>query len=286
MSGSQLYSSCNQQLEVYGSFEAQSVNLMRTFGSLRDETPVAAIPAANSTLQGADYSSCAPVAPAWGTIACADDGSSVYNYQEFGASYSFTGVPADSGYNLTLYYQNFSPAGEVWPPPPAAGYYYIVQVFVNGAYSQTVNLSPYSSSASLNLGSLPANPSITLNWINNGWPPPGGSTAIGSGPSPGFIPWGGNPTAYDPNFEIQAVNLSASGTPPGPPPGLGSNCSNHILYYGPNYGRSARISPRPTCAAEVFEYSPAQMYLSSPTTTPSYESTNSAIQIYNLPPVL
>lgn len=34
---------CNNQLLVYGSFEANQVNLMRTFGSLRDETPNPAV---------------------------------------------------------------------------------------------------------------------------------------------------------------------------------------------------------------------------------------------------
>jgi hypothetical protein len=39
MQASNLYSDCNNQLVVTGSFVAKQVNLMRTFGSLRDEEP-------------------------------------------------------------------------------------------------------------------------------------------------------------------------------------------------------------------------------------------------------
>lgn len=40
MSSASLYGSCNNQLTVRGSFVARKVNLMRTYGSLRDEKPV------------------------------------------------------------------------------------------------------------------------------------------------------------------------------------------------------------------------------------------------------
>jgi hypothetical protein len=40
MAATALYSGCNNQLTVYGSFEADNVDLMRTFGSLRDDSTV------------------------------------------------------------------------------------------------------------------------------------------------------------------------------------------------------------------------------------------------------
>jgi hypothetical protein len=55
MAASDLYASCNKQLVVYGSFVADQVNLMRTFGSLRDETPTQAVATINSSKNGKDY---------------------------------------------------------------------------------------------------------------------------------------------------------------------------------------------------------------------------------------
>ncbi len=274
MGGSTLYTGCNRQLTVYGGFEAQSVHMMRTYGSLRNETPTAAVPPVNITKSGKDYSSCTPIPPSWGTIACANDGSSVYNYQEYGATYSLTGVPAGSNYNLQINYQNYQ--GN-WPPPSSLSppYYYVVNVLVNGAVVQTLSLPSNSGSYPVTLSSLPANPSITLDWLNNGYAPPGGSSS--SGTDPGFVPAPGNPTYYDPNFEINSLNLTKNGSPPSPPPGPALHqCSNNSGGW---------TSPRPTCAAEVFDYSP-ESSLSTPYTSGASTSANSAIEIYNLPPVL
>jgi hypothetical protein len=270
MGGSTLYTGCNKQLTVYGSFEAQSVHMMRTYGSLRNETPVAAVAPVHITKNGKDYSSCTPIPPSGGAYACTNDGNSVWDYQEYGATYSLSGVPAGNNYNLNINYQNYQ--GN-WPPPSSLSppYYYVVDVLVNGTKVQTLSLPSNGGSYSVNLSSLPANPSITLDWLNNGYPPPGGSSAGGT--DPGFVPAPGNPTAYDPNLEINSLVVSSTGTPPTPPSPL--SCSN-------NGGSTA---PRPTCAAEVFDYSP-ESSLSTPYTTGASKNANSAIEIYNLPPVL
>jgi hypothetical protein len=40
MASGELYGNCKNQLTIYGNFVANQVNLMRTFGSLRDDTPI------------------------------------------------------------------------------------------------------------------------------------------------------------------------------------------------------------------------------------------------------
>jgi hypothetical protein len=52
MPSSELWSDCKNQLLVYGSFQADKINLMRTFGSLRDEVP------ANGSVSAPNPSSC------------------------------------------------------------------------------------------------------------------------------------------------------------------------------------------------------------------------------------
>jgi hypothetical protein len=81
---------------------------------------------------------------------------------------------------------------------------------------------------------------------------------------------GGQGDAY---ICIQRTTSPVVTPPPTPPTSL--NCEN-------NGGQN---SPRPTCAAEVFDYSP-EFNLSSVQTKESNHSANSAIDIYNLPPVL
>jgi|GEM_PF-3665066 len=53
----QMYTNCNKQLTVYGKFVANQVNMARTFGSLRDETP---IPGTAPTLAGGEQLSKPP----------------------------------------------------------------------------------------------------------------------------------------------------------------------------------------------------------------------------------
>ena len=53
----QLYSKCNNQLVVNGSFVAKQVNLMRTYGSLRDEEPPKSAPFASTACSNANIQS-------------------------------------------------------------------------------------------------------------------------------------------------------------------------------------------------------------------------------------
>ena len=50
MATNELYANCHNQLMVYGSFVADQVDMMRTFGSLRDEGPTGGTPAIPATL--------------------------------------------------------------------------------------------------------------------------------------------------------------------------------------------------------------------------------------------
>ncbi len=52
MPTSSLFSSCNSQLSVYGSFVADKINLMRTYGSMRDETPTTGVKGVPATPPG------------------------------------------------------------------------------------------------------------------------------------------------------------------------------------------------------------------------------------------
>ncbi|MFI5270685.1 MAG: hypothetical protein ACHQT9_01395 [Candidatus Saccharimonadales bacterium] len=275
-----LYNSCNKQLSILGSFSAYSVHLMRTYGTLRDEKPTPgspgtpgtpgtpAVPAVNVTNNGSSYTACGPISP--GTTPCSIDKKSVYSYQEYGADYSFASVPARSGYSLTINYQNYQASGSNWPPPPGLKppYTYSIEIDVNGSSVATPSLPANGSSYNLSLGSLPANPTITIKWLNNYW-----------------IAWNGNPNAFDPNFEINSLKLDAPaipatpgtpgtpGTPPIPPASF--NCTNN----------GGTTSPRSTCAAEVFDFSP-ENYLSYPNTQGGTQGAINAVNVYNLPPIL
>ncbi len=263
-----LYGTCNKQLTVYGSFSANQVNLMRTFGSLRDARPVAGESAVSVTKNGTDYSSCGPYAP--GAYPCSADGTSVYALQEYKSTYSLT-IPAGTGYKLDLNYGNYQ--GN-WPPPAGLSppYTYDVEVDVNGAQvGSDLHLSAAGSSKTVNLGTLPANPSITITWKNNYY-----------GSDIGFVPWNGNTYAYDPNFEIHSLTVSSPATPTTPASiTSAASCSNSgggwmSLALGTGYN---------TCAAEVFYLDPS-LYLSNPAIEPPSNGAPQADSITSLPPVL
>ncbi len=264
MSDANLYSGCKNQLVVTGSFVAKQTNLMRTFGSLRDEEPSSGTPAVSVTKNGADHSSCGPISP--GTYPCYNDGNSTYNYQEYASTYSLAGLPAGSDYHLTINYKNYQgnfPLPSGLSPP----YMYDIEIDVNGVkVGNDLSLSTTDSSSTVNLGALPANPSITIKWKNNYY-----------GTDIGFIPWRGNQYAYDPNFEINSLSVDPTITGPtvtGPP---FTSCSN-------KNSASQQTDPK-ACAGEIFEFSPT-LYLSSPAVNPPGGGSLQFQSITSLPPVL
>jgi hypothetical protein len=272
---SNLYSSCNKQLSVLGSFSAYSVHLMRTYGSLRNETPTPgtpggpAKPAVSVTKNGKDYSSCMSTTDEI-DYPCVINGNSVYDLTNYKASYNFS-LPASRNYDLTLKYDN---VGSTWPPTaPTDGnppYAYNIEIDVNGIRRVSNWQLPTSGSAqkaTINVGIVNPGDSITITWDNNGWVSP----VTG-------IP-GNTVTPYDPNLDINSLRLRAPAIPPtpgGPPtPPASFNCSNS----------GGTTSPRPTCAAEVFDFSP-ENYLSYPNTQGATQGAINAVNVYNLPPIL
>lgn len=260
MPSTSMYANCKNQLVIHGSFIANQINLMRTFGSLRDETPTAPPPVPSVTKNGKDYYSCGPYSP--GTYPCTNDGNSVFAYQEYASTYSLVGLSAASDYKLTLNYKNYQ--GN-WPLPSGLDppYNYVIEVDVNGVKrGSDLALPANGSSFTVDLGALPANPSITIKWKNNYY-----------GTDIGFVPWGGNQYAYDPNFEINSLSVD-SPVSLGPTAHVASPCSNA--------GTQLITS---TCAAEIFQFSP-ELYLSAPDIQPPSNGATQYDAITSLPPVL
>jgi len=102
---------------------------------------------------------------------------------------------------------------------------------------------------------LPPNPVITIQWLNNQWLPNDQSQV------------------WDPNFEILSFNVSAPGSGGGPV--TAPVCSNN------NGGQSIST----TCAAEVFVLSP-ELYLSEPHVQHVGGGSATFDSITSLPPVL
>lgn len=260
-----MFSACKNQLLVRGSFVANQVNFARTFGSLRDEQPSGGSPGSSYAKNGSDYTSCTSPTP----TPCTKSGSTVFNWENYSATYDFSGTPAGSNYTFKLAYDNY-PNGP-WPPPASIGYSYNVQIkiqttrgggLIRGT-TRTINVAIPASAGTYTinpstLGSLPANPIITITWNNNYW-----------------IAYGRNPHAYDPNFQIKTLEFTTPSAAPGPP--ATPSCSNAG-------GRSSN-SPRSTCAAEIFQYSPS-LYISSPKIQKPNNGATPYDAITSLPPVL
>jgi hypothetical protein len=259
MDKSILFDNCNKQLAVNGSFQANKVNLMRTVGSLRDEKPVSSTPGFNSPIMlGKDWSSCSPGTGA--TIyGCTNDGQSVYSYENFDARYLMT-APAAPDIKLSINYSNYSKwMGSPSPWPPPDGSPYRVEIDINDVYVGDYNLPTGSSPPPFVLHWTVNQPirSVTVKWKNNQWIPCAG----------------GNPSqCYDPNFEINALQLSEPGSAATQP--VNPACDN-------DGGRKVTL----TCAAEVFTLTP-ELYLPSQTIGKPSVSSQKFQAFTSLPPVL
>jgi hypothetical protein len=263
MQSQSLYS-CNNQLVVSGSFVADQVNLMRTYGSLRDEEPNNPTPNVNPTKQGYQFDpgTCyQPGVAANSENSCFQNGGAVTDLENYNVNYTLNLSEARTNYTLTINYDNYHcPCAPDWPPN-GTGYNYLVAVYVDGVIRQYGYLPPSASAQndSINIGALGAgNHTITIEALNNS----------------GYIAYGGNPYAYDANFEIQSVSFDSPGSvlsPKGPPY---NTCSNQ--------GAEADAN---ACAGEVFEFTP-QLYMANPSITPPSGGSLQYQSLTGLPPVL
>lgn len=284
-----LYSNCKNQLTVYGSFVANQVKMLRTFGSLRDETPIAG---------------------SGGTPAGSQIG---FQWTEGGGT---TGIP---GMKCTQVNEPAEPPSHTWNDnflcvpagsPVQLGWTWQAASgptgnYVTNAQDQTglpdcINLDPpglgVDASAwtdnylcsntpglSFNYSGVPSGATPISTRIGN----PGGTTYVSaykdtstnqyctqiyedSDPDNNYI--------WEQTYLCEP--LAASATPSSPAtPATGTNCSNSAGAY-----QNLSLDPL-TCAAEVFDFSP-ELYLSSPAVAQPNGGGPQPTAITSLPPVL
>lgn len=265
VSAANLYAQCSRQLTVIGSFAADQVNLMRTFGSLRDETPKTGTKIINTgrgdgsvpwnryycggdTYPGTHLYITAVNPPIPNVWWCGFEGTIGYILPPNNASPPPGSVPwyvVNGSNGKDFYYASYGEAsfdggrpcaGGVWPcTPTLAGYVFyspppgipVVPLF--GVYGLSSETHFYTTSWQ-----------EYVNVANTGNEMPLGVVAyLYAGPG------------YGESFGSTVVN-----TPLAPPSPM--TCSNN------GGGQSVQN----TCAGEVFEFSP-QLYLSNPSVCPA-----------------
>jgi hypothetical protein len=250
---------------------------MRTYGSLRDETPVSTtVTKTINVFEGYDN----PSLMLYGFM-CGGDPNKIWYATSSGTKPAPTcNSPTPLGIHIfsasdNYFLNNIFPSGnyELLCEGSDLSFSGLVSLFVVSFMSQCTTWSE-GLAHGIPLGYIATtSSSITTPVENNG-------TTLGYGFSKKAI------DQY-PIYKTETIDVS---TTVSPPPGLGSNCSNSNLNgitntvpgFNPNFGAT---SLRPTCAAEVFDFSP-EYYLSSPVTQQTNNQANSASEIYNLPPVL
>ena len=250
---------CNNQLAVYGNFEANQVNMMRTYGSLRDETPTPGTP-------GTPGSPGAPQALVWNHAGGANDsgqggdgattGMNCTQINEPWDSTPFTAntwddnylcVPSSSSTKLNWSFSGLAAAQHAQTPDCTASWGSVVD--------------PYGVPSGGLLGGL-LGPTNNRGWVDNylcsnypisfqvGNPDPTGINQYCTLVNEPADSEGGN--VWQNTYVC--IAKPTSGTPPGPAAAHAATpCSN----------AGTQSSSRPTCAAEVFDFSP-EFYLSNP----------------------
>lgn len=275
--GGTFYADCSKQLTIHGSFVADYVNLMRTYGTMRNEKPSSID---TVTVTGSGYSSCTSELPA--IYPCANSSTGVYSYVNYDATYNLINK-AVSNYDITLNYSNNngSKGYAGWPPPSSGNYKYSVDVYVNGVKQISdwrLKASATTESLTRSLGAVPANATIRISWTNNNW-------IDNSGNEDTVAPID---TAYDPNLQINSFTLDNTTTAV-PPSGL--SCSNNggATFNRVVSGSAVASGPTPaapyTCASEVFDFSPEQ-YMTNPAITKKNKGAPTWDSITSLPPIL
>lgn len=284
------YTGCSNQLTVYGSFVANQVVMMRTFGSLRDEAPIVV----NTPVTNYDF----PVQLAQYSCAVGNTGNTYQHSHWYEAAGSSTVPPASTCPNPSLDgYQGyvFSPDDTTFTASYLNSSYWALCEFVqpiSGNDDHYVGASPWTPGFSCaNAFAMFADKDpVLIGYV------PGGAISGKTQPVYQYYDAGsyGN-TGYhyytiqdsgagvdnvteefdgalfndyiNPAAGAIAVSTTTVTTNPLPTPPL--TCSN--APSGLKY---------PTCAAEVFRFSP-ELYLSSPSgLAPTWDA------VTGLPPVL
>ncbi|HVA10780.1 MAG TPA: hypothetical protein VNG32_01265 [Candidatus Dormibacteraeota bacterium] len=285
MSAGSLYTGCNHQLTVYGSFEAQSVHLMRTYGSLRDETPIAA---STTTRPGPNTDT----SVAFDRYYCGNDNGSslgIHFYYNTG-----NGLPFPPPAGCSSEADNPGGLGYILPAPlPAAQGYCDTPGAIplwwaqdptdagDNFYTTDSAVEPHTTV----VGCVPASAGSNTEVVYRLYDTLHGGHFYTIDPSEASVvaTWP-NTILEGPAFNVYnnsgqggaatTITVSNAASPPSP-----LSCSN-------NGGATPNPTlSRATCAAEIFDYSP-EYSLSPPNTSGGSHSATSAIEIYNLPPVL
>jgi hypothetical protein len=295
MPANELFDNCKQQLTVNGSFVAGQVNMMRTFGSLRDETPVSTsmTPAPGPQIGFAWTSSGGTPGSSCGTSStpvCGIPGMQCNHFSEGGAPGSSTWednylcVPASSP--ETVCYEEGTPYGctgcNFQQIDPSSSPYYSAMP----GYWQDNAICPNNYSIGFSWGSPPLGWSFPPN-LPNDWhidPANGEKYAAVYETSTRYCTLlyeDADPTtASNGDLVWEHTYICESLAPTIPQP-------SHFEAPSPlsctNNG-GGWISTQ-TCAAEVFNFSP-ELYLSSPNVAPPSNGAPEWDAVTGLPPVL
>jgi hypothetical protein len=279
-----LYSGCNNQLTVYGNFVATQVNLMRTYGSLRDETPnpavtTAAVPGATRKL---DWSYAGKIPGDTCTLVTEPSAPNGSNYTgpktaDLGWEDNYlcvppsdgTPAPVQIGYTCDTYFNGNvngcnTPASASSLPPP-------------GLPNCTASIGNAIAAPPWNY------PSTTYAWQDNyicsNYPirfvvsssDPSSSTQYCT---PMKEPWDTNGGDVWNKAAYVCIDAGQVGTTTPATAHVAAPCSNPGVQSSPQ-----------TCAAEVFNFSP-EMYLPTLDTLPPGGVSTKWDAVTSLPPVL
>lgn len=289
MSGANLYS-CNDQLVVYGSFVADQVNLMRTFGSLRDEEPNPGTPGSPGSPGGAAYpvqwSSCGSYGNPVGGESCLPSSG------QSGLRCVATNEPSESPPNIW--------ADNVLCVPSSSGLHMYWTHWDNSPYNNPNDINVKNDPGNLSLNAVkalgysyctkwdvPADYGQTWNdnWLCMDKPRTGGGALLRfvNSPTAGencvkISELSDNEGQWKTGYYLCQPSTGGSpATPPTPPTPKGPPfilCSN----------KGVQTNSR-ACAGEVFEFSPI-LYLSDPVVNPPGGGALQPQSITSLPPVL
>lgn len=301
MAAKDLYS-CNNQLVVYGSFVADQINLMRTFGSLRDEEPNPPTPGvAGEAAPTLSYSSCGKYGKPQGGEPCLSNdpgalGLRCTNINEpsdtDGWGDNILCLPSSS--DVHMYWTHWSNSPYSVESAAAAG-------DPGAANLDNVKAHGYGTC-------VPFNANDPNTWSDNylcfdkDFSPTFSPNAVAGKSCTKIVEisdthdnqW---KSGYNLCLSAIAGTVGSPATPKGPP---FNNCSNRGTVTdtsgvaGGGGGRPIlRLFGRgliggggaKTCAAEVFEYSP-ELYLTSPAVQPPGGGSIQFQALTSLPPVL
>ncbi len=255
MSATNLYNGCKNQLMVTGSFVAKQINLMRSFGSLRDEEPnAAAAPVPSEPAPTLYYSSCGSFGNPQGGEPCLSASPAA-----LGLRCVDINEPSDpSGwYDNKLCIANSSDIHMYWTYNNTmnSGYPYCTTFNASDPYYWSDNKLCFNKDVAPVFSTGP----ITGKQCN---------TRIIEKADTHDSRW---QSGY---YLCLSAVPGAAATPPTPKGPPFNSCSNP----------GTEIDPK-ACAGEIFEFSPT-LYLSSPTVNPPGGGSLQFQSITSLPPVL